>query len=105
MLRKLLPHAALILSGMYLVFYLIDRVNSAMAFINNNLTKALLLVFCAISCVNALYLIRADRRAERMAQARAAEARRRREEERRRDERGYGHSRSYGRSSSYSRYR
>ena len=111
MLRKLLPHAALILSGMYLVFYLIDRVNSAMAFINNNLTKALLLVFCAISCVNALYLIRADRRAERMAQARAAEARRRREEERRREERGYGRARSYdrsgsyGRSSSYSRYR
>ena len=29
MLRKLLPHAAIILSGMYVVFFFLDRVNAA----------------------------------------------------------------------------
>lgn len=77
MLRKLLPHAAIILSGMYLVFFLIDRVNSAMAFINNDITKWLLLALCAISVLDAVYLIRDERRKVRQQQARIAAARRR----------------------------
>lgn len=81
MLRKILPHAAIVISGMYLVFFLIDRVNSAMAFINNGITKRLLLVLCAISVVNAIYLIRDDRRKVRQQQARAEAARRRRAEQ------------------------
>lgn len=72
MLRKILPHAAIVISGMYLVFFLIDRVNSAMGFINNDITKRLLLILCAISVVNALYLIRDDRKRLRQQQARAA---------------------------------
>ena len=72
MLRKLLPHAAIILSGMYLVFFLIDRVNSAMAFINNGITKRLLLILCVISTINAIWLIRDDRKRLRQQQARAA---------------------------------
>lgn len=83
MLRKLLPHGAIIISGMYLVFFLIDRVNSAMAFINNDITKWLLLVLCAISVFNACLLIHDERRRVRQQQARAAEARRRREAQRR----------------------
>jgi len=82
MLRKILPHAAIILSGMYLVFFLIDRVNSAMAFINNEITKHLLLILCAISVVNAIYLIHDERRKVRQQQARAEEARRRQRERR-----------------------
>ena len=77
MLRKLLPHAAIILSGMYLVFFLIDRVNSAMAFINNDITKWLLLILCAISVLNALLLIRSERQSVRRQQARSAAARQR----------------------------
>ena len=88
MLRKLLPHGAIIISGMYLVFFLIDRVNSAMAFINNDITKWLLLVLCAISVFDACLLIHDDRRRVRQQQARAAEARRRREAQRR-DRYGY----------------
>ena len=76
MLRKLLPHAAIILSGMYLVFFLIDRVNGAMSFINNAITKRLLLILCAISVINAIYLIRDDRKRLRQQQARAAAKRR-----------------------------
>ena len=48
MLRKILPHAAIILSMMYFVFFCIDRVNSAMAFINNDITKWLLVILGVI---------------------------------------------------------
>lgn len=97
MLRKILPHAAIVISGMYLVFFLIDRVNSAMAFINNEITKRLLLVLCAISVVNAIYLIRDDRRRVRQQQARAEAARRRQEEAREQ-------RRAAGRYDAYRRY-
>lgn len=66
MLRKILPHAAIILSMMYFVFFCIDRVNSAMAFINNNITKWLLVILGVISIYNAVLLIVEDqKRAER----------------------------------------
>lgn len=75
MLRKLLPHAAIILSGMYVVFFLIDRVNSAMAFINNNITKRLLLALCIIAVIESIWLIRDERRRARQQAARAEAAR------------------------------
>ncbi len=62
MLRKILPHAAIILSGMYFVFYFIDRVNSAMAFINNPITKGLLFLLCVISIAEGLMILRDERR-------------------------------------------
>ena len=83
MLRKLLPHAAIILSGMYFVFFFIDRVNSAMAFINNNITKRLLVALCVICVIESIWLIRDERRKVRQQQAQAEAARRRREEEQR----------------------
>ena len=75
MLRKLLPHAALILSAMYLVFFCIDRVNSAMLFINNPITKGLLLALCTVCAVESVWLIRDDRRAQRRRAARRAKKR------------------------------
>ena len=78
MLKRLTPHAVIILSGMYLVFFLIDRVNRTMNFINNDITKVLLLALCALAVYHAVLMIRANRRAEREAQRRKAEAGRRR---------------------------
>lgn len=69
MLRKLLPHVAIIISGMYFVFFCIDRVNSAMGFIDNGLTKGLLVVLGVVSVINAVFLIRDNRRKERRRQA------------------------------------
>ncbi len=68
MLRKLLPHAAIILSMMYFVFFFIDRVNSAMSFIDNDITKGLLFLLCVLTIVNAVLLIRDDRARERRRQ-------------------------------------
>ena len=67
-MRKLLPHATIIVSAMYLVFFVIDRFNEPMAFVNNRMTKALLLVMCVISTINAVALIQSDREKERRRQ-------------------------------------
>ncbi len=71
MFRKIFPHAAIVLSAMYVVFFHIDRVNSAMAFIDNGITKVLLYVLCAISVVNAIVIISDDRRKKKKAYLKA----------------------------------
>lgn len=57
-LKRLFAHISIILSGMIIVLLCIDRVNKAMAFINNNITKGLLGILCVISIVNAIQLLR-----------------------------------------------
>lgn len=42
---KILPHFCIILSVVMLVFLITDQVNSAMAFINNQGTKVIMIVF------------------------------------------------------------
>jgi len=69
-LRKILAHAAIVISGMYFVFFFIDRVNSAMAFIDNDITKALLFALGVISILNSIIIIADGRRAERRRQLR-----------------------------------
>ena len=49
---KLLTHAVLILAVMFGVFFVLDRFNPSMDFINSSLSKALLLVFALLSIVN-----------------------------------------------------
>ena len=58
-IQRLLPHGAILICNMYIVFYLIDRVNKAMCFIDNGLTKGLLVIMCLISIFNSLALITA----------------------------------------------
>ena len=53
-LRAMLPHAAILIANMYIVFFLIDRVNSAMNFIDNGLTKGLLLAMSLIVLADVL---------------------------------------------------
>ena len=45
---KLLTHAVLILAVMFGVFFVLDRFNPSMDFINSSLSKALLLVFALL---------------------------------------------------------
>ena len=53
-IKKVFPHISIILSLMLMVFFVIDRFNEAMAFINNNITKWLLCVFCIVSFIVSL---------------------------------------------------
>ena len=69
MFRKLTPHAVIILSAMYFVFFFIDRVNSIMNFINNKGTKALIFALCVLAIYHAVLLIRENRERERQRQA------------------------------------
>lgn len=62
MLRKLFAHAAIIISGMYLVFFFIDRVNPSMNFIDNDITKGLLFALSLLSVINAICVIAQTRR-------------------------------------------
>ena len=56
-LKKLAPHAVILIGNMYYVFWGIDRVNKAMNFIDNGYTKILLLVMIFCCAVNALSLL------------------------------------------------
>lgn len=61
-IKKFLAHCAIIISGMYIVFFLIDRVNPAMGFIDNDITKPLLLALALIAIINAIQVIAAERK-------------------------------------------
>ena len=61
-MKKILNHSAVILSLFYLTLFVIDKINSAMQFIENDITKALILVLAAVSTVNAIFAISADRK-------------------------------------------
>jgi hypothetical protein len=47
--RGILPHLGIVLSLMFFVFLVVDRYNRAMAFVNNDITKALLLIAAVIT--------------------------------------------------------
>ncbi len=55
--KYVFAHAAIVLSGMLLVLLAIDRVNEAMMFIDNSITKGLLWVLCAVSILNGTRLL------------------------------------------------
>ena len=61
-LAGFLPHVCLILSLMMITFVITDRYNRAMAFINNDITKALLLILALLVIVQSILLIRTNRK-------------------------------------------
>lgn len=75
-LRAMLPHAAILIANMYIVFFLIDRVNSAMNFIDNGLTKGLLLAMSLIVLADVLLPRPRPRRRAQAKRAAAPEAHR-----------------------------
>ena len=56
MFRKILPHVAIIISCMYFVFFFIDRVNPMMNFIDNDMTKFLLVALGVVAILNAIVI-------------------------------------------------
>ena len=61
-LKKIIPHLNIVFSSMFIVFYVIDRVNSAMNFLTDPLSKAVLLAFCIVSIVTSVLLIAMQRK-------------------------------------------
>ena len=64
-LDTLLPHVAIILAGMLVVFFLIDRVNKPMAFMTNEFHKRITFILALLTLYLAVRRISALRRAER----------------------------------------
>ena len=60
-IRSMLPHLPIVLANMYVVFFLIDRVNTSMNFIDNGLTKAVLLAMAVLSILDWLLAPRTRR--------------------------------------------
>lgn len=62
MLRRILPHICIILSIMMLTFYVIDQVNNAMGFLDNQAFKGLFLFYCLAVIATSVILIIDNRR-------------------------------------------
>ena len=56
-LEALLPHLILILSLVFLTFFVIDQVNEAMAFLANAITTWMLFIFCILTLILSLISI------------------------------------------------
>ena len=65
LINTLTLNAAVIISLMYLVFFGIDRVNTAMEFINNDITKWLLVILAVITIYNSVARMWLDRKLDR----------------------------------------
>lgn len=64
-LRKLIPYAVITLSGMLVVFFLIDRVNKPMAFMSNEFHKVITFILALLSIGMAIRVIALQRSDER----------------------------------------
>ena len=64
-IRKMSPHAAIVIGNMYYVFWGIDRVNKSMNFIDNEYTKFLLVVLIALCGVELWALLKVALRQRR----------------------------------------
>lgn len=63
--RKLVPYAVITLSGMLVVFFLIDRVNKPMAFMSNEFHKVITFILALMSIGLAVRVISLQRGEER----------------------------------------
>lgn len=54
---RILPHITIILSLMFITFWILDIYNPLMNFVNNSISHVLLLVFCIISLITSMISI------------------------------------------------
>ncbi len=61
--RSVLPHIVIILSGIFLVFLLLDSYNPTMNFTGNEVSMKLFQLYCILSLLNSIIIIAFNRRA------------------------------------------
>ena len=64
---RLLPHAAIVMAGMLIVFFIIDRINKPMGFMTNEFHKQITFFLSVLSIGMAARLISLKRKADRAA--------------------------------------
>lgn len=72
---KVIPHAAMVMAGMLIVFFCIDRVNKPMAFMTNEFHKILTFLLALITIGQSVFVISYQRKKERFEEARRRKAR------------------------------
>ncbi len=78
---RFIPHLTIVFSLMTLVFFCIDRVNIAMAFMTSELSKWVFAILAVLSCISAVMLIAAQWKDDARKARREARRRRRDMEE------------------------
>lgn len=59
---RILPHITIVLSIMFITFWVLDIFNPMMNFINTDLSKILLLIFCISSLITSIITVALDRK-------------------------------------------
>ncbi|MBP1756303.1 MAG: hypothetical protein H6Q59_2701 [Firmicutes bacterium] len=59
---RILPHITIILSVMFVVLWILDQINPRMNFIDSNLSKLLLIIFCLSSLLTSIVYVVIERR-------------------------------------------
>jgi len=62
MIRSVLPHILVVLSGVFIVFLVLDGYNPTMNFINNPVSLKLFWAFCILSILNSAIIIVLNRK-------------------------------------------
>ncbi|NMB94911.1 MAG: hypothetical protein GYA26_11870 [Flexilinea flocculi] len=57
-IERIIPHISIILSGMLLVFFVIDRFNQKMGFMEDDTTKIMILALSISSIMTSILFIR-----------------------------------------------
>lgn len=74
LVKKLLPHVMIVISGMLIVFFVIDRFNKPMGFMTNEFHKQLTFALSILAIYLAVKAIALQRRVERMEYQRRVKA-------------------------------
>lgn len=64
-IKNILPHIIIILSGIFIVFLILDNYNPTMNFIGNTISIKLFWAFCILSIVNSVIIVISNRKALR----------------------------------------
>ncbi len=71
---KIIPHVVIVISGMLIVFFCIDRVNKPMGFMTNEFHKIITFVLSIISIGQSIFIIAYQRKKERFEEAKRRKA-------------------------------
>lgn len=64
-LKGVLPYIVIILSGIFMVFLVLDRYNPTINFVGNSVSVYLLWAFCILSIINSAIVSAANRKEKR----------------------------------------
>ncbi|BCN32880.1 hypothetical protein [Anaeromicropila herbilytica] len=61
LIRSVLPHILIIISGIFIVFLILDSYNPTMEFVSNPISTKLFWAFCILSIINGVLTIVSNR--------------------------------------------